>query len=108
MSGFERWPGYDEQSWQQRFVELDRRYAEQQNKSIEFAKRVIEERCAKKATTGADALVVKRAREVNIEALTRYVREHAGSWSSPYELGHINALSRLKAALSAIDEGRGG
>jgi hypothetical protein len=23
---FERWPGYDEQSWQQRFLELDRRY----------------------------------------------------------------------------------
>ena len=23
---FERWPGYDEQSWAERFAELDRRY----------------------------------------------------------------------------------
>lgn len=27
MSLLERWPGYDEQSWQERFNELDRRYS---------------------------------------------------------------------------------
>ena len=25
---FERWPGYTEQSWQERFAELDRRHTE--------------------------------------------------------------------------------
>lgn len=33
---FERWPGYDEQSWQQRFNELDRRYSELQQKALAY------------------------------------------------------------------------
>ena len=32
----ERWPGYTEQSWQERFAELDRRYCES-NRRLEAA-----------------------------------------------------------------------
>ena len=33
-SALERWPGYDEQSWSQRFAELDRRYSEMQSRMM--------------------------------------------------------------------------
>ena len=36
----ERWPGYDEQSWQERFAELDRRYIDQQRAFIETVKQL--------------------------------------------------------------------
>jgi hypothetical protein len=32
---FERWPGYDEQSWRERFVELDRRHRDLRDHFIE-------------------------------------------------------------------------
>lgn len=107
---FERWPGYDDQSWQQRFAELDRRYAEQQNKSIEFAKAQFEKRAEVRREAIEECAKVA---EAEATAADREITSY-DSYGGPElparraEVQRRGAARTIAQAIRALDSGGGG
>lgn len=93
MSVLERWPGYDEQSWQERFAELDRQYG----KLLVSATQAIIAVAPKSKPTPPE-----RAKALEEAAFRRGV-EHAALIADRYWSSNLNPASLPEAirALSA-------